>query len=137
MKKKAYMRPAIMAEEFVAETFCAACETIINVTIETLSAGNGWFAPDQNNNHIFDSADEKGGYPKHFNPQGGTLTLEGEEEYQDYLNKREVGFYWPDYSTSPSHYFEVYGYIPGGGNAGNGAWAIETKTIEHIHKNQS
>lgn len=136
MKRRTYMRPTMMAEEFIAQEFCAVCDTITRVEVETLSAGNGWFAPDQNGNGRFDEADKKGGYPKHFNPQGGTLIMDG-NQYEDYLEKRDTGFYWDDYQNAPSSYYAVYGYIPGGGNAGNGAWAIETKTIHHIYKNQS
>ena len=136
MGKKSYMRPTMAVENFITQEYCAVCDTIVRVEIETLSAGNGWFAPDQNNNQSFDNADVEGGYPKHFNPQGGTLIMDG-TQYNDYLNKRESGFYWDDYHNNPSSYYTVYGYIPGGGNAGNGAWAIETRTIEHIYKNQS
>lgn len=142
MEKKAYMRPAIMAEEFVAETFCAACETIINVTIETVSAGQGYFATDLNKNGIFDANEQDKGNIQPINPQDEPLSMSGDEYQNKYLVNRVQGFYWPNLGGGKDDwrkdYTLVYGYVQTGGNmSGNGAFAVETKTIEHIHKNQS
>lgn len=138
MKKKAYMRPAIMAEKFVAETFCAACETITEVKVETMSAGQGYLAIDKDLDGFFDDAEKHPGNIKQINPQGGTLTMTG-EEYSEYLEEREQGFYWPGSSDNYVNGVTlVWGWAQTGGSlSGQGAYAIETRKIETIYKNQS
>lgn len=142
MKKKAYMRPAIMAEKFVAETFCAACETITQVIIETFTAGQGYFATDLDKDGIFDVNEQGKGNIQQINPQSTDLVMSGDEYQNKYLVERVQGFYWPDYGGGKDDwekgYTPVYGYAQTGNNiSGSGAFAIETKTIEKIYKNQS
>ena len=139
MKRRTYMRPTMMAEKFIAQEFCAVCETITNVTVETISAGQGYFAKDLDMDGIFDDSEKGNGNIHQINPQGGLLEMTGDEYQNKYLQEREQGFYW---SGSQENYVNgyslVWGYAQKGNSlSGQGAFAIETKTIEHIYKNQS
>ena len=142
MKRRTYMRPTMMAEKFIAQEFCAVCETITQVIIETFTAGQGYCATDKNKDGFFDESEKSKGNIQQINPQSTDLIMSGEEYQNKYLVERVQGFYWPDHGGGKDDwtkgYTPVYGYAQSGNSiSGSGAFAIETKTIEKIYKNQS